>query len=91
MKYDLKRLDSGDRLTTAGGNVNSKVAKLPKLSLFGKYVVDFEVNVLDLPYQISFFADGLIGMDFLLQFGKMTFDFDEKTIETTSILTQRRQ
>ena len=39
-----------------------------------------------LPPQISYFADGLIGMDFLLQFKKFAFDFDEKVIETFEAL-----
>jgi clan AA aspartic protease (TIGR02281 family) len=80
--FDLKRLKAGDRLMTAGGSVNSKILKLPKLSLFGKDMVNFEVNVLNMPPQITYFADGLIGMDFLLKFNKITFDFDEKVIET---------
>ena len=42
---------------------------------------DFEVNVLEIPYQITFFAEGLIGMDFLLQFKDIKFDFVERTIE----------
>jgi len=80
--FDLKRLKAGDRLMTAGGGVNSKILKLPKLSLFGKDLVNFEVNVLKMPPQITYFADGLIGMDFLLQFENIKFDFIEKVIET---------
>ena len=84
--FKLKRLETGDRLMSAGGGINSKILKLPKLSLFGKDMVNFEINVLDMPPQITYIARGLIGMDFLLQFGKITFDFDEKTIETTDDL-----
>ena len=80
--FDLKRLKAGDRLMTAGGGVNSKILKLPKLSLFGKDLVNFEVNVIKMPPQITYFADGLIGMDFLLQFENIKFDFIEKVIET---------
>ena len=80
--YDLKLLKAGDRLMTAGGGIHSKILKLPKFSLFGKEVSDFEVNVLNLPSQIMYFVDGLVGMDFLLQFKSIKFDFDEKTIET---------
>jgi len=80
--FDVERLKSGDRLTTIGGGVYSKILKLPKLSLFGKDMVNFEVNVLNMPSQILYFADGLIGMDFLLQFKNLKFDFDEKIIET---------
>jgi len=61
--------------------IHSKILKLPKFSLFGKDMVNIEVNVLNFPPQITYFADGLIGMDFLLQFKNIKFDFDEKTIE----------
>ena len=80
--FDIKRLKSGDRLTTIGGGINSKILRLPKLSLFGKEMINFEVNVLNLSPQILYFADGLIGMDFLLQFKNIKFDFDEKIVET---------
>ena len=79
--FDLNRLKSGDRLMTVGGGTHSKILKLPKLSLFGKDMVNFEVNVLNIPPQITYFADGLIGMDFLLQFKSIKFDFEAKTIE----------
>jgi clan AA aspartic protease (TIGR02281 family) len=80
--FDLKGLKTGDRLMTAGGGMHSKTLKLPKINLFDKDMSDFEVNVLNLPLQITYFADGLIGLDFLLQFKNIKFDFDEKTIET---------
>jgi len=80
--FDLKKMEIGDRLMTAGGSINSKTLKLPKFSLFGKDIANFEVNVLKLPPQITYFADGLIGMDFLLQFNDIKFDFKEKIIET---------
>jgi len=80
--FDLKRLKIGDRLMTAGGGTNSKILQLPQLSLFGKDMFNFEVSVLNLPSQITYFVDGLIGMDFLLQFKNIKFDFDEKIIET---------
>ena len=79
--FDARRLEAGDRLMTAGGGMNSKILKLPKLSLFGRDMVNFEVSVLDLPLQITYFVDGLIGMDFLLRFKNVKFNFDEKTIE----------
>jgi len=79
--FDLRKLEN-ERLTTVGGGTNSKILKLPKFSLFGKDIVNFEVNVMDIPSQILYFADGLIGMDFLLQFKNIKFDFDEKIIET---------
>jgi predicted aspartyl protease len=80
--FDIKRLKIGDRLTTVGGGVHSKILNLPKLSLFGRDIANFEVNVLNIPPQILYFADGLIGMDFLLQFKNIKFDFDSKIIET---------
>ena len=52
------------------------------LILFGKDKVNFEVNIIKFPLQITLLADGLIGMDFLLQFKNIKFNFDEKTIET---------
>ena len=79
--FDLKRLKTGDRLMTASEGTNSKILKLPKFSLFGKDMINFEVSVLNLPPQITYFFDGLIGMDFLLQFKSIKFDFNEKTIE----------
>jgi len=80
--FELYRLQKGDRLMTAAGGVQSKILKLPKLSLFGKDMVNFEVNVIKFPLQITLLADGVIGMDFLLQFKKVKFDFEAKTIET---------
>jgi len=41
----------------------------------------YNVSVIKLPYQITLFADGLIGMDFLLKFKEFKLDFDEKIIE----------
>ena len=80
--FNLKQLDAGYRLMTAGGGVNSKTLKLPKFSLFGKDIANFEVNVIKMPLQISYFADGLVGMDFLLQFERLQLDFNEKIVET---------
>ncbi len=80
--FDLNRLKAGERLTTVGGGINSKLLKIPKFSLFGKDMVNFEVNVMDIQPQVLYFADGLIGMDFLLQFKNMKFDFDGKIVET---------
>ena len=79
--FELYRLQKGDKLMTAAGGIQSKILKLPKLSLFGKDMVNFEVNVIKFPLQITLLADGVIGMDFLLQFKKVKFDFEAKTIE----------
>jgi len=80
--FELYRLQMGDRLMTAGGAIRSRILKLPKISLFGKDKINFEVNVIKFPFQITLLADGLIGMDFLLQFRNLKFDFDAKTVET---------
>jgi predicted aspartyl protease len=79
--FDLYRLQAGDRLTGIGGGVRSKILKLPKISLFDKDFVNFEVNVLKLPLQFTYFVDGIIGMDLLLQFENIKFDFVNKIIE----------
>jgi len=78
--FDLNRLQT-ERLTTVGGGKNSKILKLPKLCLCGRDMVNFEVSVLEFPYQITYFADGLIGMDFLLKFKEFKINFEEKIIE----------
>ena len=80
--FELNKLTQGERLTTVSGGVNSKSLNLPKFSLFDKDMVNFEVNVMDIQPQILYFADGLIGMDFLLQFDSIKFNFEEKIIET---------
>ena len=80
--FDLKQLKIGDRLMTAGGGTNSKILVLPKLTLLGKDTINFDVNVIKFPPQITYFSDGLIGMDFLLQFENIKFDFEKKIIET---------
>ena len=81
--YDPKQLKQGYKLMTASGIVWSKIVELPKFSLFGKDVENFEVNVINMTPELSYFARGLIGMDFLLKFGKITFDLDENIIETS--------
>ncbi|MDR1814281.1 MAG: retropepsin-like domain-containing protein [Tannerella sp.] len=80
--FVAKDMKMGDRLTTVGGGKQSKLLKLPKFSLFGKEILDYEMNVVSLPSQILFLADGLIGMDFLLRFPQVKIDFVNKTIET---------
>ena len=79
--YDPKRLQSDDRLMTVGGSIRSKTLSLPKLTLFGKDCINFNVDVISMPLQILPFVQGIIGMDFLLQFATVKFDFEKKTIE----------
>jgi len=79
--FDIKQFKK-DRLMTVNGGINARILKLPKFSLLGKDLVNFEVNVLNLPPQILYFAHGLVGMDFLLKFNNVKFDFDKKVIET---------
>ena len=74
---DLKMI----KLTTVGGSTKSQNLTLPKISLFDKEINNFDVTVIKLPYQITLFADGLIGMDFLLNFKEFKLNFDEKIIE----------
>ncbi|MCL2329264.1 MAG: retroviral-like aspartic protease family protein [Bacteroidetes bacterium] len=78
--FDLKRLKT-ENLTTVSGRASAKILKLPKIELFGKSVINFEVKVVSLPTQVTLLADGLIGMDFLLYFKEFTINFEEKTIE----------
>ena len=78
--FDLKRLKS-ENLTTVSGKANAKILKLPKIELFGQSVVNFEVKVISLPTQVTLLADGLIGMDFLLNFKEFKINFEERTIE----------
>ena len=82
--YQLFRLQKGDRLMTPGGAIHSRILELPKFSLFGIDMLNFEVNVIKFPTQITLIADGLIGMDFLLKFKNIKFNFDEKNVETFS-------
>jgi clan AA aspartic protease (TIGR02281 family) len=78
--FDLAKLKQ-IRLTTVGGNTSSRNLKLPRINLFDTEIINFNMNVIDLPYQITLFADGLIGMDFLLNFRELKFNFEEKIIE----------
>ena len=79
--FDLKNLESV-KLTTAGGSIMSKTLRVCKMNLFDTEVSNFDVSVINLPYQITLFASGLIGMDFLLKFKELKINFDEKYIET---------
>lgn len=44
-----------------------------------KFILD---TVVDIPPQIMFVAEGLVGMDFLLHFNSINFDFNKKIIVT---------
>jgi len=80
---DILRLQcyTSDNLITAGGKIKAQEAKIPKIELFGKELSDIVVNVIEFPYQITIFADGLIGMDFLKKFKHLNFDFENESIE----------
>ena len=80
--FDLNKLDKGDSLMTAGGRINSKKLKLPKITCLGKEFSNFNVNVVKFPFQTLLVVEGIIGMDFLLRFKNLKFDFIQKTIET---------
>jgi clan AA aspartic protease (TIGR02281 family) len=70
-----------DKLVTASGRAKSKKVTIPEMELFCKKVSDFWVNVIDFPYQITLFADGLLGMDFLKQFKYINIDFENQIID----------
>ena len=79
--FDVNKLDKGDRLMSPGGGINSKKIKLPQLNLFGKEFLNYKVNVIKFPLQMMITIEGIIGMDFLLRFKNLNFDFDKQTIE----------
>jgi len=80
--FDVNKLRR-DNLTAIGGRVSAKLLKLPEFELFGKSVKNFEVNVMSLPIQIRLLADGIVGMDFLLNFKTFKIDFETTEIDTT--------
>jgi clan AA aspartic protease (TIGR02281 family) len=82
--FDVNKLDRGDRLITAGGAIYSKKLNLPKFTLFGEDFINFKVDVVKLPLQILLVSEGILGMDFLLKFKTIKFDFDRQTIELDS-------
>jgi clan AA aspartic protease (TIGR02281 family) len=79
--FDLSKTETL-QLATVGGRITANILKLPKISLFGKDVKNFEVNFVDLSPQITLLADGLIGFDFLSKFSEIKIDFKQKIIET---------
>ena len=70
-----------ENLVTASGRAKSKKVTIPKIELFGKIVSGFKVNVIDFPYQITLFADGLLGMDFLKQLKYLNIDFEKQSVD----------
>jgi clan AA aspartic protease (TIGR02281 family) len=70
-----------ESLITAGGRIKATSTKIPKIELFGKEIYNFEVSVIEFPIQFTIYADGLIGMDFLMTFKRLNIDFEEQTIE----------
>ena len=73
-----KMLPVSESFVAAGGRVNAKMLKLNKFDAFGKEIKNFNVAVLPLPLQIL--ADGLLGVDFLQLFKKVTIDFENNQI-----------
>lgn len=71
-----------ETLTTIGGRTNAKSIKLLTIELCGKTISNFELKIMSMPLQVSLLADGLIGMDFLLNFKELKINFDENFIET---------
>jgi predicted aspartyl protease len=72
---------TGEKLVTASGRTKSQKVIIPGMELFGKVVSDFCVNMIDFPYQITVFADGLLGMDFLKHFKYLNIDFENHHID----------
>ena len=79
--FDLLKTETL-RLTTVGGKITANVLKIPKINLFGRNEINFEVNAVNLSPQITLLADGLIGFDFLSKFEEIKINFKEQTIET---------
>ena len=78
--FDFEYNDN-DKLVTASGRTKSKKVTIPEIELFGKAVPNFGVNVIDFPYQITVFADGLLGMDFIKRFKHLNIDFENQSID----------
>ena len=79
--FDLAILPT-ETLTTIGGRTNAKSIKLPKIELCGETISNFEIKIMSMPLQVSLLADGLIGMDFFLNFKGLKINFDENFVET---------
>jgi predicted aspartyl protease len=77
--FHPKLLPKSERFVAAGGHVNAKILELNRFEAFGKEIEKFKVAVLPLPLQIL--ADGLIGVDFLQLFKKISINFETKEIE----------
>ena len=77
--YQPKTLPISETFVAAGGRVNAKILKLNEFEAFGKEVKNFNVAVLPLPLQIL--ADGLLGVDFLQLFKKISINFEDNQIE----------
>jgi clan AA aspartic protease (TIGR02281 family) len=78
--YDVRTLDK-ENLVTIGGKTVSRKLRLPKIELFGTVIENLDVRVIAMPFQVSMFLDGLIGMDFLLKLKYLKIDFEAQIIE----------
>ncbi|MDR1764150.1 MAG: retroviral-like aspartic protease family protein [Dysgonamonadaceae bacterium] len=74
--------NSRENIVTASGKAKSHQVILPEIEVLGKTLSNFNVSVIDFPYQITLFADGLLGMDFLKQLKRLNIDFENQIIET---------
>jgi hypothetical protein len=90
LNFDYEDLADGGYSVGVGGRVKAKVLELPQLSLFGKTLNKFKMRVIDYPTQITCIASGLIGMDFLLNFETLKFDFVNEFVEVSSKKKVRR-
>jgi len=82
---DIMRLECSisDMLLTAGGRrTKAHETTVPSMQILGKEVQNFRISVVELPLQMTIFADGLLGMDFLKQLKRLNIDFENRIIET---------
>jgi predicted aspartyl protease len=80
LDIDYTDLQYGKDAIGISGNIETKILKVPRFSLFGKTVYDYELSVIEYPEEVGYLADGILGMDFLLQFDKLNFDFENKFV-----------
>jgi len=77
--FQPEMLPLSESFVAAGGRVNAKILTLKEFEAFGKTIRNFSVAVLPLPIQIL--ADGLLGVDFMQIFKRVSIDFENNQIE----------
>ena len=76
------KYNQSNSLRTIGGNISAQTIMLPNVECLSKQLSNFTVNVVDLNANISFFCNGLLGMDFLTNLENFKIDLTNKVIET---------